>query len=145
MNMAPAQLAEHLQRPVPEHVRTRARLHLLDWLACVAGARRTEVADVVRKSERDPLARCAVLGNFLEMDDVHRAALLHPGPIVWTAALCAARDEAASIDTLLDGAVLGYEAMIAVGATLDAYHYAHWYTTATAGFFGSAAAANAAL
>ena len=33
------QLAHHLQRPVNEDVRTRARLHLLDWLACVAGAR----------------------------------------------------------------------------------------------------------
>ncbi len=136
-----AQLARHLQRPVPEAVRTRARLHLLDWLACVAGARESAVAGVARKTERDPLTRSAMLGNVLEMDDVHRSALLHPGPVVWTSAFSATRDDKASFDTMLDGAVRGYEAMIAVGATFDAYHYSLWYPTATAGFYGSAAAA----
>ena len=136
-----AQLARHLQRPVPEYVRTRARLHLLDWLACVAGARGSAVADVARKTERDPLTRSAMLGNVLEMDDVHRGALLHPGPVIWTSALSATRDDSASFDATLDGAVRGYEAMIAVGATFDAYHYSLWYPTATAGFYGSAAAA----
>ncbi len=43
---------------------------------------------------------------------------------------------------MLDGAVRGYEAMVAVGATFDAYHYAHWHPTATAGFYGAAATAS---
>ncbi len=75
------------------------------------------------------------------MDDVHRAALLHPGPVIWPAALSAARQEKCGMDALLDGAVRGYEAMIAVGATFDAYHYAHFHPTSTAGGFGGAAAA----
>ena len=45
------------------------------------------------------------------------------------------------MDALLDGAVRGYEAMIAVGATFDAHHYAHFHPTSTAGGFGGAAAA----
>jgi 2-methylcitrate dehydratase PrpD len=117
------------------------RLHLLDWMACVAGARNAEVAGVARRAEPDVLTRAALLGNVLEMDDVHRAAVLHPGPAVWPSALSAAREERAGMDALLDGAVAGYEAMIAIGATLDAWHYARWHPTATAGNFGGAAAA----
>lgn len=135
-----AQLARHLQRPVPEIVRTRARLHLLDWLACVAGARRSAVGDVLRRSGLDPSRHAWWLGGLLEMDDVHRSALLHPGPVIWGPVFEAASDVEASLDTALDGAVQGYEAMIAVGLTFDAWHYSHYHNTATAGPFGSAAA-----
>lgn len=134
-------LAAHLLRPVAESNRQRARLHLLDWLACVAGARRSDVAEVARAAERDVLTRAALLGNVLEMDDVHRAAILHPGPVVWPAALGAARDEDAPLEALLDGAVRGYEAVITVGATFDARHYAYFHNSATAGGFGATAAA----
>lgn len=134
-------LSAHLARSPNESDRARARLHLLDWLACVAGARQAPVAAVARMAEPDMLTRAALLGNVLEMDDVHRAALLHPGPVIWPAALSAARQEKCGMDTLLDGAVRGYEAMIAIGATFDAHHYAHFHPTSTAGGFGGAAAA----
>lgn len=134
-------LSAHLARSPNESDRARARLHLLDWLACVAGARQAPVAAVARMAEPDILTRAALLGNVLEMDDVHRAALLHPGPVIWPAALSTARQEKCGMDTLLDGAVRGYEAMIAVGATFDAHHYAHFHPTSTAGGFGGAAAA----
>lgn len=134
-------LAEHLLRPVAPNVQTRARLHLLDWLACIVAARQSDVGDIAKAAEPDVLTRAALLGNVLEMDDVHRTALLHPGPVVWPAGLAAARETGCDMDTLLTGAVRGYEGMIAVGATFDAWHYAHWHNTATAGGFGSAAAA----
>jgi 2-methylcitrate dehydratase PrpD len=122
-------------------MRERARLHLLDWLGCVAAARRSSVAEVARAAEPDVLTRAALLGNLVEMDDVHRTALLHPGPVVWPAVLSAVRDEKAGMDALLDGGVRGYEAVIAVGETLDAFHYARWHNSSTAGGFGAAAAA----
>ncbi len=134
-------LAVRLARPVDAATRARARLHLLDWLACVAGGRREPVAEIARAAEPDALTRAALLGNLLEMDDVDRLARLHPGPVVWPAALSAARDEGCTMGTLLDGAVRGYEAMIALGRALDAHHYAHWHPTATAGGFGAVAAA----
>ncbi|MBL0925967.1 MAG: MmgE/PrpD family protein [Sphingomonadaceae bacterium] len=74
------------------------------------------------------------------MDDVHRGALLHPGPVIWGPVFEAALDVDASLGAALDGAVRGYEAMIATGLTLDAHHYSHYHNTATAGPFGSAAA-----
>lgn len=130
------QLAERLARPVGHGERRRARLHLLDWLACVAGARSSDVAG------RGGMlglrhANAALMGNVLEMDDVHRTALLHPGPVIWPAVFSQPLD---SLDQVLDAAVRGYEAMIAVGAALDAHHYAHWHPTATAGAIGAAAA-----
>lgn len=132
------QLAQHLIRPVSAAVRARARLHLLDWLGCVGGARRSTVAvRLAGVAGMRGVDRAAWLGNVLEMDDVHRTAILHPGPVLWSAVLGA---EAGALDACLDAAVRGYEAMIAVGATFDARHYGFWHNTATAGGFGAAAA-----
>ena len=47
----------------------RAALHLVDWLGCVL----TGAAGALAMGG---------FGSLLEMDDVHRAALLHPGPVV---------------------------------------------------------------
>jgi 2-methylcitrate dehydratase PrpD len=133
------QLAKHLQRPVYDATRARARLHLLDWLGCVAGARRSEIAAVVSRRELDGVSRSSYLGNVLEMDDIHRSSILHPGPVIWPAALIAVEDEQASFDQLLNGVVRGYEATIAVGATFDTHHYGFYHNTSTAGRFGAAA------
>jgi hypothetical protein len=106
-------LAQHLQRPVNEDVRTRARLHLLDWLACVAGARGWATENGFRdKWTWDDL--CVLAGNVLEMDDVHRGALLHPGPVVWGVAIGRNAPRDIPMYGILDGAVVGYEAMIAL-------------------------------
>ncbi len=132
------QLATHLQRPVDDITRRRARLHLLDWLACVAGALKSDVAKSLKKADvRD----AAWLGNVLDMDDVYRAASLNPGPAIWPASLDTAYEVDASMDDMLDAAARGYDAMITVGATFDPHHNAHFHTTATAGVFGSAVAA----
>lgn len=137
------QLAQHLLRPVEPAMRARARLHLLDWLGCVAGARNGDMGRLQRNFDEElPISRAVLLGNVLEMDDVHRAAILHPGPVVWPTVL---GDREAGMDACLIAAVRGYEAMIAVGATFDARHYAYWHNTATAGVFGAAAAAASLL
>lgn len=135
------QLGVRLARPVAAEARARARLHLLDWLGCVAGARHEPLAAVARAAEPDPMTRAALMGNVLEMDDVDRIGRLHPGPVVWPVALCAARDGQVGMADLLDGGIRGYEAMVTVGRMFDDHHYAHWHPTATAGGFGAAAAA----
>ena len=135
-------LALRLARPVDAAARARARLHLADWLGCVAGARRDAVAAVARAAVADPVSRAALLGNILEMDDVDRIGRLHPGPLVWPAALAAAQQQdGATVAALLDAGVRGYEAMITIGRMFDDSHYARWHPSATAGGFGAAAAA----
>ena len=135
-----ARLAAHLQRPVPEAVRTRARLHLLDWLACVAGALRSKTnllaSNVYYNKAVQP--RTALIGNVLEMDDVHRSARLHPGPVIWPIAVEQFAEN--NPNAFLDSAVRGYEAMITIGATFDDHHYSYYHPTSTAGVFGATAA-----
>ncbi|WP_077228854.1 MmgE/PrpD family protein [Sphingomonas hengshuiensis] len=136
-------IVRHARRPKSEAVRARARLHLLDWLGCVAGALRSPVAEVQRAAGcGSAIDRAGWLGNVLEMDDIHRSAILHPGPVIWPTAL-AVPD--APLDAALDAAIGGYEAMILVGAMFDANHYRHWHTTATAGTFGAAMTAALAI
>lgn len=137
-------LAREITKPVNPHDLARARLHLLDWAGCVCGALGSEVDRIVTISQpAGKLKRYAFLGNVLEMDDVHRAAILHPGPVVWPATLETARDMSATLGATLAAGVRGYEAMIAVGSSFDAHHYAHFHLTSTAGAFGSLAACGA--
>ena len=85
------------------------------------------------------------LGNTLEMDDVHRTAILHPGPVVIPAALALAERSGAGASALLDAIVCGYEAMIRVGMAVGPEHARYWHNTATCGPFGAAAAAASLL
>lgn len=80
-----------------------------------------------------------MLGNVLEMDDIHRTALLHPGPVIWAVAFGLNAGPDITLTDILDDAAIGYEAMIAVGSTFDATHYSHYHPTATAGTFGATA------
>ena len=152
------QLAELLQRD-PSDRREHARWHLLDWFACAVGARDSALAHALARlaapdgtteslsvigpmrSPEEALRVNSALGNVLEMDDVHRTSILHPGPVVVPAALAAAIEGRASLDGFLDAIVRGFDAVIRVGRALDAEHYRFFHTTSTAGAFGAASAA----
>jgi 2-methylcitrate dehydratase PrpD len=156
-------LAARVLRPVDPALRPRAARHVLDWLGCAAGALRDPLAATLGAITREAApgacstlglgARGAeaallwhgALGNVLEMDDVHRAAILHPGPIVVPAALAAAETRGADAGAFLDAVVRGYEATIRIGRALGPSHYRWWHTTSTAGAFGAAAAAGSIL
>lgn len=132
------QLAKHLLRKVDSVTRERARLHLLDWLGCVAGARNAPIASVAfAHTSGDAVHISAYLGNILEQDDVHRESILHPGPVIWPTVLAGHSD----MTSLLDSSIRGYEAMICVGSSFDRHHYQHWHSTSTAGIMGAAVAA----
>lgn len=132
-------LAHHLMRPIDQATRRRARLHLLDWLGCVAGALTTDVGGLPRKISGIPGYHASWLGNVLEMDDVHRSSILHPGPVVWGTIF---GQLPGNVDEMLDAAIRGYEATIAIGSTFDDLHYSYWHNTASAGIFGAAVAAS---
>ncbi|GAB5489255.1 MAG: MmgE/PrpD family protein [Parasphingorhabdus sp.] len=131
-------LAKHLMRSIDDATRQRARLHLLDWLGCVAGARQSKVGCLVRPYSADNIFGASVmLGNVLEMDDIHRSSILHPGPVIWPTLISNSK---VNMNRILDAAVKGYEATIAIGATFDAKHYSMYHNTSTAGQFGAAVA-----
>ena len=158
-------LVSRLDRPITTADRRRAARHLLDWLACRAAATRLPEAGRFNQALGDgPVAMTAApaaldearpqlaavlmdgaLGSLLEMDDVHRAAVLHPGPVVIPAALAAARGSGADVTRLLNAIICGYEVMIRIGRAVGLEHYRHWHPTSTCGAFGAAAAAAVVL
>jgi len=83
----------------------------------------------------------ATAAHTLEVDDIYSPGLYHPGVAVIGAALAVADAERASGADLLVAIVAGYEVSNRIARAVNPAHYRLWYTTATVGFFGAAAAA----
>jgi 2-methylcitrate dehydratase PrpD len=159
LNPISLELVGMARRPVPQPVRLRAALHVLDWLACsFYGLRylhgkallnylkdvpdgKASALGASRKHFEQAAFHNACLGNIAEMDDVHRTSILHPGPVVIPVAIALAEHLGLSGAQLLDAVVRGYEVMIRIGQYLGPKHYAFFHNTSTAGAFGAAAAA----
>jgi 2-methylcitrate dehydratase PrpD len=147
-----------LARPISGADRARAALHVADWIGCAAagaasatGARflahQADLAPGIARvllggalAARDAALLNGAFGNVLEMDDVHREAVLHPGPVVIPAALALAVERDSAGAALLDAVIRGYEAEIRLGRALGGGHYRHFHPTASCGAFGAAAA-----
>jgi len=156
-------LVEILNRPITAADRKRAAMHLLDWVGCaVAGATTRPGVAMIAYGKTMPSGCCRTVGgmsltardaalingsfgNVLEMDDLYRTALVHPGPVVVPAALALAEEIGVSASALLDAIVCGFEAMIRIGRSVGPTHYRYFHNTATCGVFGSAAAAASVL
>lgn len=156
-------LADLLARSVVPEIRARAALHVLDWIGCaVLGAENPAGRIVARYGQNLGSGPCHAIGvgnrdaagaafvngaygNVLEMDDIHRTSILHPGPVVVPAALALAQRLNASSGDFLDAVVRGYDAVIRVGRSVGPGHYRHWHNTSTCGPFGAAAAAASLL
>ncbi len=97
---------------------------------------------------RPATARAAALINgtaahTVEVDDIYREAIYHPGAPTISAALAAAQDVGADGAALLRAVVVGYELSTRIGAALGRAHYRYWHSTGTVGTFGAAASASA--
>lgn len=149
---------------LPDTVRERVRYLLLDHLAVTMrgsllssslasyqmlqamGGASDRGATVCGTSLRAE-ASWAVLVNGiaahgLEMDDVENRSSLHPGVVVFPAALALAEQLGSSPDDLYAAVVAGYEVTLRVGAALNpasAYERG-FHPTAVCGAFGAAAA-----
>ncbi len=142
-----------------------AKLAVLDWLGSTAAGGRQEpfkkALVVIRAQGGSPQATLlptwektsclnASLGNGLashivELDDVHRAAIIHAGAAVIPAALSVAEMAGSSGKQLIEAIISGYEVAIRVGEAITPSHYYYWHTTGTCGTFGAAAAAGKLL
>ena len=144
-------LTSILARPIALADRQRAALHLLDWLGCALAGTRTSIGGAMQivnhghpfasagSGHESGIASMGGLGSLLEMDDVHRAALLHPGPGIAPVVLGLSGGDP------LGALLQGYEAMIRLGAHVGLGHYAFFHNTGTCGSLGAAVAAAAML
>lgn len=83
--------------------------------------------------------------HTVEVDDIYREAIYHPGAPTIAAALAIAQAQDASGLTFLKAVVAGYEISTRIGAALGRDHYRYWHNTGTVGTFGAAAAAASVL
>jgi 2-methylcitrate dehydratase PrpD len=135
-------------RTVTDEDRRAAALFVLDTVACALGAAKTDPARmlgaVASPRSSDPARRAfhlAGLAHILEMDDLHRGSVTHPGCVVIPAAWALAEARNVGGQAFLDAVIAGYEACCRVGMSVGRGHYRVWHNTSTCGPFGSAMAA----
>jgi len=85
------------------------------------------------------------LMHILEVDDLHRQSVVHPGCVVIPAAVATGLREGASGRQLLEAVLKGFEACTRLGNSVGPTHYRIWHNTATCGPFGGAYAAGSLL
>jgi 2-methylcitrate dehydratase PrpD len=86
----------------------------------------------------------AVYAGSIDADDTHVGSMLHPGAIVFSAALAMCAN--ASGSEFLAAVAAGYEAMIRIGLSIQPTHFHRGFqSTATCGGFGAAVAASRLL
>lgn len=152
-------------RPLDDGIRHHARRALIDWASALYPGTRVAPGTAMVAAHRAELGvgRSSLPGfgttcfpalaawingtasHTVEMDDIFRDAVYHPGCPTIAAALAVAEDIGASGDELLRAIVIGYEISTRIGAAVQPEHYRFFHTTGTVGAFGAAAAAAALL
>jgi 2-methylcitrate dehydratase PrpD len=160
-----AQLVSRQDGPVAPATRARLAQALLDWFtagwsgAAMSGAAQMRAvaaasfpcagpAPVFGGAAATPLAAAfsnAAIAHLREIDDAHRAAMLHPGVVAVTPVLALAASQAIPQRRAIDAMVAGYEVALRLGEALGTRHAALFHATATAGAVGAAAASAVAL
>ena len=156
-------LAQRREPLAPEVVH-HAKRAVIDWHAALYPGAVVAPATLLEKSLAEELGqgdaflalgkrattRAAALINgtaahTVEVDDIYRDGIYHPGAPTIAAALAVAETKNLSGEALLRGVVAGYEISTRIGAAMGRAHYKHWHNTGTIGCFGAAAASSELL
>ncbi len=87
-----------------------------------------------------------VIAGSLDWDDSHIAAIVHPGVVIWPAALAAAEIADADGRALIEAVTAAYEVAIRIGISVQPDHSLRGFQgTPTCGVFGAAIAAGRLL
>lgn len=152
---------EHL----PQSIIKLGKMCFLDWLGCTIAASNSVTAhiflDLIRElggnkdatiipyGDKTSVLNAALvngaLSHFLELDDIHKKAMYHPGVPVIPAALAISEREKLSGKELITAIIMGYETGIRIGVAVNPSHFWYWHTTGTVGTFAAAAASGKAL
>ena len=158
-----AQFAQDFRaQPIPPQALHHAKRAVIDWYAALLPGAVAAPATLLEQALREDLdrggarlalgrratARTAALINAtaahtMEVDDIYRDAIYHPGAPTIAAALAVAQECGASGEAFLRGVIVGYEVSTRIGAAMGRAHYRYWHNTGTIGSFGAAAAAAA--
>jgi len=139
-------------KPVDTSDLEAAALFTLDAVANAVAGQATAQGEIIGKwaddRAMDAGRRAFVMGaltHILEVDDLHKASVVHPGCVVVPAAWAVAEASGARGPRFLKAVLWGFEAATRVGMAVGPAHYRIWHNTATCGPYGSAAAAGSLL
>ncbi len=139
-------------KPIAQDDLDHMALFVLDGVANMLAGRNTEPGRALlawsRGRQGDAGRRALLMGglmHILEVDDLHRASVSHPGCTVIPAALALAEETKAGGEAFLRATLQGFEGIARVGMSVGKEHYKIWHNTATCGPFGSAMASAALL
>ena len=133
------------EKPVTDSDLHQTALFTLDAVANMIAGRNSEPGRKLLEwgatRHGDAARRALVMGgltHILEVDDIHRASVVHTGCVTVPTALALAADRETSGETFLKSVLYGFEAACRVGMAVGPTHYKVWHNTATCGPYGSA-------
>ncbi len=125
---------------------------MLDAMANIAAGRNSEQGRILTRwfleVPADSSRKVLWLGSLmhiLEMDDLHRNSVVHPGCVVIPAVLAVGLREGVSGRKMLEATLKGFEVCTRIGNSVGPAHYKIWHNTSTCGPFGAAYAAGTLL
>jgi len=131
-------------QPIPPQVAHHARRALIDWHAALLPGSIVAPATLLKKALAEEYARGyprtlalidGTAAHTVEVDDIYRDGIYHPGAPTIAAALSFKKANP------LRAIVVGYEISTRIGAAMGRAHYKYWHNTGTIGCFGACAAA----
>ncbi|WP_257351123.1 MmgE/PrpD family protein [Pseudalkalibacillus decolorationis] len=144
---------------LPQDVVEFTKLCILDWLgSALAGKEKVpikKISDLVEEMGGNPqattvngkitsVAQAAFVNgassHVVELDDIHKASIIHAATVVIPAALAVSEWKEKNGKDLITAVVVGYEVCYRIGEAVSPSHYYYWHNTATCGTFGAAAA-----
>jgi len=145
--------------PLSDDVLHHAKRAVIDWHAALYPGAVVAPATLLEKSLAEELGqgdaflalgkrattRAAALINgtaahTVEVDDIYRDGIYHPGAPTIAAAMALAEAREKDGLSFLKAVMVGYEISTRIGAAMGRAHYQHWHNTGTIGCFGAAAA-----
>jgi 2-methylcitrate dehydratase PrpD len=147
-------------QPVPSEALHHAKRAVIDWHAGLLPGALAEPARLLERALAEELdrggatlalgrratVRAAALINgaaahTVEVDDIFRDGIYHPGAPTIAAALALAQSLDAPGERFLRAVVAGYEISTRIALAMGRPHYRFWHNTGTIGVFGACAAA----
>src|ERR1041385_4681101 len=133
-------------QPIASEVAHHARRAVIDWHAALYPGTVVPPATLLKKAIPAADARTVALINgaaahTVEVDDIYRDGIYHPGAPTIAAALAVAQSRGATGEAFLRAVIVGYEVSTRIAAAMGRAHYRYWHNTGTIGCFGAAAAA----
>jgi 2-methylcitrate dehydratase PrpD len=148
------------ERPVAPQVLHHAKRAVIDWHAALfpgavvppatllerslaeeIGRGEARLADGRRANVRAAALINGAAAHTVEVDDIYREGIYHPGAPTIAAALAVAQAKGVSGEQFLRAVIVGYEISTRIAAAMGRAHYKYWHNTGTIGCFGAASAA----